>query len=100
MTNPFESLKAGLEDAIAFAEGDDTKAVIHHINLPAPNVSAIRKKTGLTQKQFAASINVKIGTLQQWEQERRVPKGPTKVLLTVIDKNPNIVQETLKSLAS
>lgn len=100
MTNVFESLKAGLEDAIAFAEGDETKAVLHHIELPAPDVSAIRKKTGLTQKQFAASINVKIATLQQWEQKRRSPKGPTKVLLTVIDKNPNIVQDTLKAIAS
>ena len=100
MTTAFKSIKAGLEDAIAYANGDETKASIRIVDLPAPDVSAIRKKTGLTQKQFAKWINVKIGTVQQWEQSRRSPKGPTKVLLTVIDQNPNIVQETLKKLAS
>ena len=100
MTDAFKSLKAGLEDAIAFAEGDATKAVIHHIELPIPDVSVIRKKTGLTQKQFAKWINVKVGTVQQWEQKRRSPEGPTTVLLTIIDQNPNIVQETFKKIAS
>lgn len=100
MTKAFESIKAGLEDAIAYANGDETRATIRTIELPAPNVSAIRRKTGLTQKEFAQWINVKLGTLQQWEQSRRSPNGPTKVLLTIIDQNPNVVQDTLKKIAS
>ena len=100
MTSAFESIKSGLEDAIAFANGDETKAKLHHVDLPLPDVSLIRKKTGLTQKQFATYINVKLGTLQQWEQLRRSPNGPAKVLLTIIDKYPNIVQKALKNIAS
>jgi putative transcriptional regulator len=100
MINAFESIKAGLEDAIAFAEGDATKGKVRIIELPKPDVSLIRKKTGLTQKEFAKWINVKVGTVQQWEQKRRSPKGPTTVLLTIIDQNPNIVQETFKKIAS
>ena len=34
----------------------------------------LRKKTGLSQKQFASKFDIPIYTLQQWEQGRRVPK--------------------------
>jgi putative transcriptional regulator len=36
-----------------------------------------------------------LGTLQGWEQGRRRPEGPARVLLALIDKRPGIVREEL-----
>ena len=96
--NPSEaylSIKAGLEDAIAFAKGDTSRAKVHHIEVPEPNVAKIRTNSGLSQSAFAKSIGVSVATLRNWEQGRRRPQGPARVLLALIDKQPDIVQKSL-----
>ena len=52
------------------------------------DVQAIRKKTGLSQSQFALIMGVSIRTLQNWEQGRRRPQGPALALLTVFKNDP------------
>jgi putative transcriptional regulator len=69
--------------------------VVHEVKVPEPNVAAIRSKTGLSQPAFARSIGIPLGTLKNWEQGRRRPEGPARVLLALIDKRPAIVQEEL-----
>ncbi len=94
--NPaFDSVRKGLKEALAHARGKETGAVIHEVRIVAPDVGAIRAKTGLSQSAFAKSIGVAIGTLQGWEQGRRRPEGPARVLLALIDKKPSIVQDEL-----
>jgi putative transcriptional regulator len=95
MSTAFESIKAGLEEAIAFAKGEDTGAVVHRIAVPAVNVAAIRRDTGLSQSEFARSIGVAKGTLLNWEHGRRRPTGPAQVLLALIAKRPSVVRELL-----
>jgi putative transcriptional regulator len=51
--------------------------------------------TGLSQAEFARSIGVKKATLVNWEQGRRRPDGPARVLLALIAKDPGIVQRVL-----
>ena len=96
MNEAFESIKAGLEEAIAFAKGKDTGAVVHHIEVPDVNVAAIRRETGLSQGEFARSIGVAKGTLLNWEHGRRRPTGPAQVLLALIAKRPSVVRELLR----
>ena len=67
---------------------------IHEIDGPEPDVRAIPARTGLSQAAFARSIGVARGTLVNWEQRRRRPEGPVRVLLALIDKDPTIVQHT------
>jgi putative transcriptional regulator len=94
MSDMFKSIEAGLKEALAHANGEIT-ATVHEIELPDPDVQAIRARTGLSQTEFARSIGVKKGTLLNWEQRRRSPEGPARVLLALIDKDPGIVQRTL-----
>jgi putative transcriptional regulator len=94
MTDAFKSIEQGLEEAIAHAQTRKT-LTIHEIDVPAPDVSDIRARTGLSQAEFARSIGVKKGTLLNWEHRRRTPEGPARVLLALIDKDPRIVQRTL-----
>lgn len=94
MTDAFKSIEQGLREAIAHARGEAT-GIIHEIDIPAPDVQAIRAQTGLSQTDFARSIGVKKATLLNWEQRRRNPEGPARVLLALIAADPKIVQRTL-----
>jgi Predicted transcriptional regulator len=94
MSDAFESIERGLKEAIAHARGEGP-ATIHEIEVPEPDVQAIRARTGLSQAEFARSIGVRKGTLLNWEHRRRTPEGPARVLLALIDKDPGIVQRTL-----
>jgi putative transcriptional regulator len=53
-----------------------------------PNVRAIRRRTGLSQSQFAMLMGVNLRTLQNWEQNRTRPTGPARTLLRIVDKDP------------
>ena len=95
MTKTFDKIMAGLEDARAYLNGGRTGFVAHEIEVSNPDVVAIRSKTGLSQPAFARSIGIPLGTLKNWEQGRRRPEGPARVLLALIDKRPSIVQDEL-----
>ncbi|MYH30035.1 MAG: transcriptional regulator [Acidobacteria bacterium] len=95
MTGAFDKVAAGLDDARTYLNGERADFVVHAIDVPDPDVVAIRNKTGLSQPAFARSIGIPLGTLKNWEQGRRRPEGPARVLLALIDKRPSIVQEEL-----
>lgn len=58
----------------------------------SPVISA-RKKTGLSQAEFAKLLGVSVRTLQEWEQGRRQPSGAAKTLIAVAERHPNILKE-------
>jgi putative transcriptional regulator len=90
----FERLMASLSDVLAHT--DDDLSLGGGLRLPsAIDVVAIRSKTGLSQASFALRIGVPVGTIRNWEQGRRSPQGPARVLLALLDRNPKIVEETL-----
>ena len=59
------------------------------------DVGAIRQRLGLTQASFAARFGISLGALRDWEQNRRQPEAPARVLLTVIDREPEAVERAL-----
>lgn len=61
------------------------------------DVKAIRAKLGMTQPEFAGRFGFSIKTLRHWEQKQRVPEGPTRAYLLVIDRDPHAVQRALGS---
>jgi putative transcriptional regulator len=86
----------GLSEALDYAQGKETNAVVHQIEVPTVDVAAIRASTGLSQGAFARSIGVAKGTLLNWEHGRRHPTGPAQVLLAMIAKKPSLVSELLR----
>jgi putative transcriptional regulator len=89
MSKAFTEISAGLEDAKAHAQGLKSNVVEHKAeNL---NVKAIREKTGMSQQHFCATFGISIGTLRHWEQGLRTPRGTARVLLKVVEQNPNAV---------
>jgi putative transcriptional regulator len=59
------------------------------------DVKQIRRGLGLTQPEFAQRFGFNIGTLRNWEQGQRKPSGPSRVLLMLIERAPQLVQNTL-----
>ena len=55
-----------------------------------------RGGTGTTQRAFANSIGVPVKTLRNWEQGRRQPTGPARVLLALIARDPWIVFDVIE----
>lgn len=91
-----DSIRQGLEEALAYAEGE-TDASRYRVRVPELiNVKAIRAKLGMTQEQFAGRFGFSIKTLRHWEQGLRVPEGPARAYLLVIDRNPKAVEEALR----
>lgn len=84
----------GLKEAIAYADGNDTVGYAVHVPTNV-DVKAIREKLEMTQEEFAGRFGFSINTLRHWEQGRRVPEGPARAYLLVIDRNPKAVQQAL-----
>lgn len=60
-----------------------------------PDVRAIRQKLGLSQDRFSVMLGISPATLRNWEQKRRKPVGPARVLLRVAAKHPEAVLEAV-----
>ena len=91
----FKRIEQGLKEALAYAQGAREGYIVHAVEVPDPEVPGIRAQTGLSQAEFARTIGVKKATLLNWEQGRRKPDGPARVLLALIAKDPGIVQRVL-----
>ena len=59
------------------------------------DVRAIRKKLGMSQRQFAASFGFGLDAVQNWEQGRRRPEGAARAFLKVIEREPDAVRRAL-----
>jgi putative transcriptional regulator len=64
------------------------------------DVRAIRLSTtggiAATQQGFADAIGVPVKTLRNWEQGRRQPTGPARVLLALIARDPWIIFDVIE----
>lgn len=80
-------------EALAIAKGETEPAGVF---VPeSVDVAAIRKRLNLSQAEFARRYGLPLGTLRDWEQDRRSPDRAAVVLLSLIDRNPNMVADTL-----
>jgi putative transcriptional regulator len=57
----------------------------------APAVRDLRRRARLTQLEFAAKLGVPVDTIRNWEQGKRMPRGPARALLAVIARAPDTV---------
>lgn len=86
----------GLDDVIAFSRGDENAARIIPWRAPTSvDVRAIRQKLDMTQREFAACFGLNLESLRKWEQGTRQPETATRVLFTIIDREPDAVKKAL-----
>lgn len=92
----FEKIMAGLEDALAYCDGDSSRGTTHRVEVAKVDITILREKLGLSQDRFAALFGLSPRTLRNWEQGVRHPEGPARVLLQVIDREPEAVMRALR----
>jgi putative transcriptional regulator len=90
----FNELLQGVRDAGSYLRGNrKTAARIDRIS--PDSIAGVRAKLGLSQTQFARAIGISLDTLQNWEQGRRHPTGPAKVLIKVAARHPEAILESV-----
>ena len=93
MGKAFDMMMAGLDDAIAYVEGDTSRG-----RATTLDVRRVRKATHLTQNAFARKFCLPIGTLRDWEQGRRSPDSGSRTLLRMIEADPAAVERIAAKL--
>ena len=91
-----ESTIEGLRQAIAWTRGENDNVRVTLVHVPEVDVRKVRTKMGLSQAQFATKFGFPPATLRNWEQGRSRPDAPTRVLLAVIAKHPEAVEDVLR----
>ena len=81
---------------MAWSRGENDRARVTLVQVPEVDVRELRQKMGLSQAQFATKFGLPPATLRNWEQGRARPDAPTRVLLAVIAKHPEMVEEVLR----
>ncbi len=93
MTKAGEKILKSIGQARAWARGEEVPGVRVTRFV---DVAAVRKKTGLSQTEFAKRFGLDAAAIQAWEQKRRVPERAAQVLLRVIDYAPDTVAEAVR----
>lgn len=90
-----KELIAGMEEVAAYARGE-IELPTRVVEVPETvDVAAIRRRLRLSQERFAEKFGFTIGSVRDWEQRRRRPERTARMLLRVIDKEPEAVLRAL-----
>lgn len=101
MSKLYEDIRNGLEEAIAFEQGDletISKTVVKKMKVaPVPDFSPkeikeIRLQASMTQSVFAACIGVTKKAVESWEGGRSHPDGAARRTLSLMRQNPNFAE--------
>ncbi len=82
----FQELLESVKQGAAIMKG--TLQPSRTFEFPETEVRALREQFGLSQDKFANLVGISVGTLRNWEQGRRKPEGPARVLLRVASIHP------------
>ena len=94
---PSRSILTGLREAVAWSKGHTVGARVTKVDVPVTDVLAMRRRMRLSQQEFAGRFGFSPASVRNWEQGRRRPEGPARILLAVIDRHPEIVEEILSA---
>ena len=94
----FNELVVSVREGGAILRGEKKPA--RAFKITAPNIKRIRAGYKLSQQEFAALLGISVATLRNWEQGRRMPEGPARVLLQVAARYPDVVWDVVKPMAT
>jgi putative transcriptional regulator len=94
---PFgEALQEGLQEAAAWERGEVVLETAEVNPMPPARVRAIRRKVSSSARDFERRFGIPAATLSNWEQGRRTPDPAARVLLQVIEHEPEAVLRALE----
>ena len=93
MKTAFEQMMNGLDEVETFLAGSEKGFKVH---VPDEvDVKRIRAALKMTQSRFSNIFGFSLDAIKHWEGGRRKPESSARVLLTVIEKNPEAVLTAL-----
>jgi putative transcriptional regulator len=93
----FDGIAQGLKEAAAWQRGEIELAAVNIDPMPPKRIKAIRKRAAKSARAFEARYGIPAATLQNWEQGRRSPDAPSRVLLKAIELDPDFVERAARS---
>lgn len=93
----FQELMESVRQGAAIMRGELEPGRVFEVPEPeVPDVASVRKRMRLSQPKFAALLGISVGTLRNWEQKRRRPEGPARVLLRVAERHPEALLDVAR----
>ena len=98
MSDIYNSIMTGLDEALADAQGKGEKLKRHTITIEpvkqynANEVKAIRRKTGMTQRLFAGYLGVSVRSVEAWEAGINIPSGAASRILSMMEMDEELTQ--------
>ena len=85
-------------EANALADEDNPPMTAEELARMQPVLSprAVRRRLHLTQEEFSRRFHLPLGTIRDWEQGRKTPDSAARILLQVIDRDPEAVIQALE----
>jgi putative transcriptional regulator len=91
----FDKIKTGLDSAEAYLDGTADKRK-YRVHVPETiDVQKIRARLGLSQEALAETYGFALAAVRDWEQGRRRPERSARILLKIVEKEPEAVTRAL-----
>jgi putative transcriptional regulator len=91
----YVKIMAGLDSARAYLDGTADKRR-YRVHVPDKiDVRKIRAQLGLSQERFARTYGFALSALRDWEQGRRRPERSARILLKIVENEPEAVTRAL-----
>ena len=90
-----QEVKEALGEVLAHVHGEVALPCRIIDDPAAEHILALRKRLKLSRQKFADRFGLDARAVQDWEQGRRVPDRAARVLLTLIDRDPEAVVRVL-----
>jgi putative transcriptional regulator len=101
MADDRESFGAGLIEALrevrAWKRGETALEVVNRDPLPPERIRSIRRRVARSPREFEAKFGIPAATLNNWEQGRRAPDPAARLLLKLIEADPEAVEKAARS---
>ncbi|MRX51093.1 helix-turn-helix domain-containing protein [Paracoccus sp. S-4012] len=92
-------LEEALREAVAWKRGEIALEVENIDPMPPARIKAIRKKVARSAAQFEKRFGIPAATINNWEQGRRKPDVAARLLLSVIERDPELVEKAAANAA-
>jgi putative transcriptional regulator len=86
------ALEESLREVAAWRRGEVALDIVEVDPMPVERIRAIRRKVARSAKAFERRFGIPASTLQNWEQGRRKPDPAARLLLKVIEQDPEAVE--------
>ncbi len=89
------TVDAGLTTTFTEKELKEYGVKIKRVEFGPEKIKKVRSRVKLSQTVFAKVLNVSPSSVRQWEQGTRKPTGSTKVLLNLLSKKPELIEQLI-----